>query len=136
MLTLIGMEPAAHATRRMLEHDVDWIMVVGVAGGVDHTIVIGSVVVPELVVDRVSGDRFRPTHAGDLEPRGILSCGDELITDPAAIAALEDQGVVAVDMETAAVRRSVRTERDTVVGVPRGSATSPTAASSTTHCSP
>jgi adenosylhomocysteine nucleosidase len=103
MLTTIGMSAATRATRRMLECDVDWVMVVGVAGGVDHGIEIGSVIVPEVVLDRASGDRFTPAPAGDIEPRGILSCGDELITDPAAIAAMEQQGVVAVDMETAAV---------------------------------
>ena len=87
----------------MLEHDVDWVMVVGVAGGVDHSIEIGSVIVPEVVVDRATGGRFRPPPAGDIEPRGILSCGDDLITDAGRIAAMEADGVVAVDMETAAV---------------------------------
>jgi adenosylhomocysteine nucleosidase len=103
MLTMIGMAAATRATRRMLELDVDWVVVVGVAGGVDHSIVIGSVIVPEVVLDRAGGGRFTPAPAGDIEPRGILSCGDELITDPAAIAAMGQQGVVAVDMETAAV---------------------------------
>jgi adenosylhomocysteine nucleosidase len=103
MLTKIGMSAATTATRAMLEHDVDWVMVVGVAGGVDHGIKIGSVITPEVVLDRATGERFTPTDPGDLVARGILSCGDELITDPAAIAAMEQQGVVAVDMETAAV---------------------------------
>jgi adenosylhomocysteine nucleosidase len=103
LLTTIGMAAATAATTRALEHDVDWIMVVGVAGGVDHSIVIGSVIVPEVVVDRATGGRFNPSPAGDIEPRGILSCGDDLITQPDRIAAMEADGVVAVDMETAAV---------------------------------
>src|SRR5205085_11639209 len=55
MLTLIGMPPAEQATRRMLEHDVDWVMVVGVAGGVDPSIMIGSCVVPEAIYCRATG---------------------------------------------------------------------------------
>ena len=103
LLTLIGMAAATEATKRALEHDVDWVLVVGVAGGVDHTIEIGSVIVPEVVVDRATGGRFQPSPAGDIEARGILSCGDDLITDPGRIAAMEAEGIVAVDMETAAV---------------------------------
>ncbi len=103
LLTLIGMAAATEATKLALEHDVDWVMVVGVAGGVDHTIEIGSVVVPEVVVDRASGGRYQPSPAGDIAARGILSCGDDLITDPGRIAAMEAEGIVAVDMETAAV---------------------------------
>ena len=119
LLTTIGMAAATGATRRMLEHEVDWVMVVGVAGGVDHTIEIGSVIVPEVVVDRATGGRFTPAAAGDIEPRGILSCGDDLITDPAAIGAMEAAGVVAVDMETAAVA-AVCAEHGTPWSVFRG----------------
>lgn len=103
MLTTIGMAAGAQAAQRILERDVDWVMVVGVAGGVDHSIEIGSVIVPEVVVDRATGGSFEPSFVGDIAARGTLSCGDDLITDPAAIAEMERSGVVAVDMETAAV---------------------------------
>jgi len=103
LLTTIGMGAATEATKRALEHDLDWVMVVGIAGGVDHSIEIGSVIVPEVVVDRATGGRFRPSPAGDIELRGVLSCGDDLITQRDRIAAMEADGIVAVDMETAAV---------------------------------
>jgi nucleoside phosphorylase len=104
MLTNIGMPAGADAARRILEHDVDWVMVVGVAGGVDHQrITIGDVIVPEVVLDRATGNTFRPTHVGDITPYGIVSCGDDLITDPDTLAQMESDGVVAVEMETAAV---------------------------------
>jgi adenosylhomocysteine nucleosidase len=104
MLTKIGMANAAGAARRMLEHRVDHVMVVGIAGGVDPTVLqIGEVVVPEVVVGRAMDRSFRPTFVGDITPRGTLSCGDDLITDPAALALMAADGVVAVDMETAAV---------------------------------
>jgi adenosylhomocysteine nucleosidase len=104
MLTNIGLAAGAAAAQRLLEHDVDWVMVVGVAGGVDHQgIKIGDVVVPERVLDRATGTMFTPTPVGDITPRGIISCGDDLITDPVQLGEMEEEGVVAVEMESAAV---------------------------------
>ena len=42
MLTTIGMAAGAQAAQRILEHDVDWVMVVGIAGGVDRSVPIGG----------------------------------------------------------------------------------------------
>jgi adenosylhomocysteine nucleosidase len=105
MLTNIGMAAGADAARRMLELDVEWIMVVGIAGGVDPDVVaIGDVISPDVVVDRATGDTFRPSaRGGGTGPRGVLSCGDELITDAPALTEMAADGVIAVDMETAAV---------------------------------
>jgi adenosylhomocysteine nucleosidase len=104
MLTMMGMTAAADAARRMLELEVDWVMVVGIAGGIDPDVVaIGDVIVPEVVVDRATGQSFRPSAGAGLGPRGVLSCGDELITDPPTLAQMAAEGVIAVDMETAAV---------------------------------
>src|SRR5438128_6870658 len=103
LLTTIGMAAGAQAAERILELDVDWVMVVGIAGGVDRSVPIGGVVVPEVVIDRATGDRFRPAHVGRIVLRGTLSCGDELITGQAELNRMAARGVVAVDMETAAV---------------------------------
>jgi adenosylhomocysteine nucleosidase len=103
MLTTIGMAAGAQAAERMLELDVDWVMVVGIAGGVDRSVPIGAVVVPEVVIDRASAAQFRPVHVGSAVPRGVLSCGDDLITNQPDLDAMAARGVIAVDMETAAV---------------------------------
>ena len=104
MLTNIGMANGASAATRMLEHDVDHVMVVGIAGGLDPKVLeIGEVVVPEVVIRRSTQREFRPTFVGDIAPRGTLSCGDDLIVDPDALALMAVDGVIAVDMETAAV---------------------------------
>lgn len=98
------MAAAADAACRLLALDVDWMMVVGIAGGVDPDVVaIGDVIVPETVMDRATGNIFRPTMDGGTGPRGVLSCGDDLITDSASLAAMAADGIIAVDMETAAV---------------------------------
>jgi adenosylhomocysteine nucleosidase len=104
MLTHIGMANGASAAARMLDHDVDHVMVVGIAGGVDQSVLkIGDVVVPEVVIRRATERTFRPMFLGEIVPKGTLSCGDDLITDPDALALMAAEGIVAVDMETAAV---------------------------------
>jgi adenosylhomocysteine nucleosidase len=102
-LTTIGMAAAAAAAERLLGDDVDWVMVVGIAGGVDRALAIGDLVVPAVVVDRASGRSFRAAPSGDGARRGTLSCGDDLIVDTAVLDRMAADGVVAVDMETAAV---------------------------------
>lgn len=103
MLTHIGMAAGAQAAQRILELGVDRVMVVGIAGGVDRSVKIGDVVVPEVVIDRATGGAYRPSAIGDIVPRGALSCGDDLIIDPGVLAEMAAEGIVAVDMETAAV---------------------------------
>ncbi len=104
MLTNMGMAAGADAARRMLDLEVDWVMVVGIAGGVDPEVVaIGDVITPDVVVDRATGESFSPSAGGGTGPRGVLSCGDELITDPPTLVEMAVDGVIAVDMETAAV---------------------------------
>jgi nucleoside phosphorylase len=102
-LTTIGMGPARTATERILGDGVDWVFVVGIAGGVAHGIEIGSVIVPEVVVERATGRSTRPAVLIDRPAHGVLSCGDDLIVDPAVLDGMAADGVIAVDMETAAV---------------------------------
>jgi len=103
MLTTMGMAAGADAARRMLELDVDLVMVVGIAGGVSQTSVkIGDVIMPEVVIERSTGRTFTPSWFHDHSPRGHLSCGDDLILDQTVLDGMHDLGVIAVDMETAA----------------------------------
>ena len=101
----VGTGPSAAATEHLLGTlpRVDHVVVVGIAGGIGPGQSIGDVIVPEVVVDGATGDEHRPDPLGDRVPAGVLSTSDELIVDPAAVAALVDRGVVALDMETAAI---------------------------------
>jgi nucleoside phosphorylase len=104
LVTTMGMTAGEDATRAMLDAGVDRVIVVGIAGGVDPaTVKIGDVVVPETVIDRRTDRRYGPPLSPDTTPRGTISCGDDLITDPARLAVMGAEGVIAVDMETAAV---------------------------------
>lgn len=103
VLSRIGMAAAAAAAERLVDLGVDWVLVVGIAGGVGSSVAIGSLITPATVLDRASGAAYTPTTLPGVVAAGGLSCGDDLITDPVVLGAMAAQGVVAVDMETAAV---------------------------------
>jgi nucleoside phosphorylase len=81
----------------------DHLVVVGVAGGIGPSVGLGDLVVPERVVDLASGAEHRPTGLGEAVPRGVLATSDALLTDPSEAARLARRGIVAIDMETAAI---------------------------------
>jgi adenosylhomocysteine nucleosidase len=103
-VTTMGTRAAGDATRRLLDaYAVDHVVMLGVCGGIDRQLAIGELVAPELVVDEDSGGTFRPTPPGGAIARGTLLTTDRLHRDPAQLDALRSRGVVAVDMESAAV---------------------------------
>jgi adenosylhomocysteine nucleosidase len=105
-VTGMGTALAAAATERLLEAvPVRHVVVVGISGAIDDAVPLGTLVVPEVVVDAASGAEHRPAPLGGTVPDGRLWTTDDLLTDPAVLARLRDAGVVALDMETAAVAR-------------------------------
>lgn len=103
-LTGIGTQAAAAATERLLDATkLDHVLVVGIAGGVDAEQRIGSLIAPEVVVDFASGHEYRPVQLGELPPRGRLVTSDQLVTGQGEAAELKRNGVVGLDMETAAI---------------------------------
>jgi adenosylhomocysteine nucleosidase len=104
--SVIGVGPpkARRGTEAVLAPgDIDRVVVVGVAGGVDPALRIGDVVIPDLVVERATGATHRPALCGARMGNGTLLTCDEPIFDLSIISALPADGVVALDMETAAV---------------------------------
>ena len=79
------------------------VVVVGITGALEEATALGSLVLPEVVVHGPSGRRYTPAPLGPGKPAGVMWTSDELITDPAELARLRGLGVVALDMETAAV---------------------------------
>ncbi|HEY6415108.1 MAG TPA: hypothetical protein VIX41_02680 [Acidimicrobiales bacterium] len=106
-MTGMGTAGAAAAARRMLDAgDVDHVMVVGIAGGIDESLAIGDVIRPGIVIDGASGAEYRPHPLGERSgapEQGALHTSDEFIVDPERVAALRARGVIAMDMETAAI---------------------------------
>jgi hypothetical protein len=100
----IGPRAAARAAERLLDAEpLDHVVVVGVAGGVGAGAALGALVIPERVLDLATGAEHRPARLGSGAARGVLATADGLVAEPRAVARLERQGVVAIDMETAAI---------------------------------
>lgn len=100
----VGTPAAARATERLLDVvDADHVVVVGIAGGVHAETAIGTLVMPDRVVDGASGTEYLPHRFGDVPPQGTLWTTDTLLRDPEVLRRLAARGVLALDMETAAV---------------------------------
>ncbi len=106
------------ATARLLEEGqlagrkVDHVMIVGICGGLDPALPVGTVVNPEFIVDHSSGLSYRHRPPGDAALRGKLVTTETVSFDVKLSHRLFAEGCLAVDMESAAVaevceRRSV-----------------------------
>lgn len=101
--TGIGMARAGAATERLLDdHGVDRVVVVGIAGGLGAS-EVGDVVIPEVVVDKATGEEFRATLPASRVARGRLASHDDFALSDDDRRALVANGFVAIDMETAAI---------------------------------
>ncbi len=104
IVTGMGTELASAGTTRLLDAvAVERVLVVGITGAVENETPIGTLVLPELVVNGATGGEYRPAPLGEGSPAGTMWTTDTLITDPDEIAALRARGVVSLDMETAAI---------------------------------
>jgi adenosylhomocysteine nucleosidase len=102
--TGVGTGVAARKAEEVLRAGpVTHLVVVGIAGGIGPTVAIGDLIVPEVVLDLATGAEYIPRCLGRTPPRGKLATSDRLISDPAEADHVERQGVIAVDMETAAI---------------------------------
>jgi nucleoside phosphorylase len=103
-VTGMGTKLASEGTSRLLDAVmVEQVVVVGITGAVENSTPIGTLILPEVVVDSTTGEEHRPTPLGDGTPHGKMWTGDKLLTDLDVIAGLRARGVVSLDMETAAI---------------------------------
>ena len=104
IVTGMGTQLARQGLQRLLDGVViDRVVVVGITGALENETPIGTLVVPEVVVDSASGAEHRPAQLGDIEPRGKMWTTDSITTDPGVLDRLRGEGVVSLDMETAAI---------------------------------
>jgi len=104
IVTGMGTKLAREGTARLLDAvGVAHVLVVGITGAVDDDTPIGTLMLPEVVVDAVTKTEHRPAPLGDGSPHGKMWTGDELTTDLHVVAELRNSGVVCLDMETAAI---------------------------------
>ena len=104
----LGVGPAAarRTTAALLDRlgpGVEHVVVSGIAGGLGPAATVGTVLVPEVVLDLDSGRELRPAPLGARRPAGTVATTAELIVDPGRVHGLAARGVTALDMETAGV---------------------------------
>lgn len=104
IVTGMGTALATAGTRRLLDAvQVRWVLVVGITGALENETPIGTLVVPEVVVNSETGREFRPALLVDATPAGKMWTTNGLTTQSSDLAALRARGVVSLDMETAAI---------------------------------
>jgi len=104
IVTGMGTALARDGTERLLDAvGVDRVVVVGITGAVEDETPIGTLMLPEVVVDAATTTEHRPARLGEGTPHGTMWTGDDLTTDGDVVAGLRDAGVVCLDMETAAI---------------------------------
>jgi adenosylhomocysteine nucleosidase len=104
VVTGMGTELATAGVTRLLEQfDVAWVLVVGITGALESETPIGTLVLPEIVKNSDTGATFRPVVVGDAVHRGTMWTTNGLTTDAEDLARLRAEGVVSLDMETAAI---------------------------------
>jgi adenosylhomocysteine nucleosidase len=104
IVTGMGTKLARQGTERLLNAvRVDRVVVVGITGAVENETPIGTLVLPEVVVNSATGAEYRPEPLADGTPNGKMWTGDELLIDPDVLADLQAKGVVSLDMETAVI---------------------------------
>ncbi len=105
VVTGMGTKLATSGVERLLDEteQVGRVVVVGITGALENETPIGTLIRPSVVVDGATGTEYRPDPLGPEPAKGSMWTSDGLITDPATLARLRSEGVVSLDMETAAV---------------------------------
>ncbi|MDQ6696509.1 MAG: hypothetical protein M3Z46_03520, partial [Actinomycetota bacterium] len=104
IVTGMGTALARQGVQRVLDDvSVERLIVVGITGAIDDTTPLGTLIVPEVVVNSATGEEFRPAPLGGSASRGTMWTTDALLTAADDFADLRARGVVSLDMETAAV---------------------------------
>ncbi len=107
IVTGMGTALAREGTERLLDAvEVDEVVVVGITGAVENETAIGTLILPEVVVNSATGAEYRPATKAEGVPHGKMWTTDGLTTDPDVLAELRALGVVSLDMETAAIAES------------------------------
>jgi adenosylhomocysteine nucleosidase len=104
IVTGMGTKLATEGTTRLLDAvSARWVLVVGITGALESETPIGALVLPEVVVNSETGSEHRPTQLGAGVPHGTMWTTNGLTTNLDDLLRLRVQGVVSLDMETAAI---------------------------------
>jgi len=82
---------------------VDHVMIAGICGGLHPDLAVGTLIIPEVIVDHSSGAAFRHDPPGDAPQGGKLVTTQEATLDVELSKRFFEDGFFGVDMESAAV---------------------------------
>jgi nucleoside phosphorylase len=103
VVTGMGTQLARQGAEHLLDAVVpERVVVVGITGAVEDETPLGAMVIPERVVDAATGREHHHEPVGGGATSGVMWTTD-VITPAAELPALRARGVVALDMETAAI---------------------------------
>jgi nucleoside phosphorylase len=107
LYTGMGTQLATDSTEALLNDvpDIERVVVFGITGAVDDETAIGALIVPEKVRNSETGEDFTPHDSNGHTPKGIMWTTN-VITPAEELPPLLAQGVVSLDMETAAIAKS------------------------------
>jgi nucleoside phosphorylase len=104
IVTGMGPELARTKTTALLDATtVERVVVVGITGALENETPIGTLVMPDVVVDSATGHEYKHTPLDGAPTKGKMWTTDGLTTSPDDLARLRNDGVVSLDMETAAI---------------------------------
>jgi nucleoside phosphorylase len=104
VVTGMGTALATAGTQRLLDAlSIRWVLVVGITGALENDTPIGTLVNPAIVVNSETGREFTPAPLANGTPTGKMWTTNGLTTDARDLTALLADGVVSLDMETAAI---------------------------------
>ena len=120
IVTGMGTELATAGVRRLLDAvPVRWVLVVGITGALENETPIGTLVLPEIVVNSETGREFRPAPLADGTPAGKMWTTNGLTTGSSDLASLRGARCRVARHGDRGDRRALRGARHPVVGVPR-----------------
>lgn len=106
VVTGMGTRLAAEGTERLLDAATpSLVVVVGITGAVENDTPIGTVMLVDRVIDGATGRTHHHHVLGGGKAEGAMWTTD-VLTPPGELPALRDQGVVCLDMETAAIAQA------------------------------
>jgi adenosylhomocysteine nucleosidase len=105
IVTGMGMDYAREGVECLLDAvSLEWVVVVGITGALENETPIGTLILPEVVVNSRTMSEWCPASIGDGTPRGKMWTSDGITSNrDAKLENLIAQGVVSLDMETAAI---------------------------------
>src|SRR5262245_14387170 len=105
IVTGMGMDYAREGVARLLDAvELEWVVVVGITGALENDTPIGTLILPEVVVNSRTLREWRPAPMTSGTPHGKMLTSDGITSNrDGMLQQLIAEGVVSLDMETAAI---------------------------------